>query len=113
MRGPAHEMLARGAKFAGTAYFQGRLYDLGRFPGAVASPRATDRIIGELYRLRTPAILLAALDSYEGKQFHREKVTIFTAEGNRVASWIYLLNREAKNRKQIPSGDYAAYLRRR
>ena len=34
---PLHRTLAREARYAGTATFQGRLDDLGRYPGVVVS----------------------------------------------------------------------------
>ena len=50
----------------GPGEFQGRLYDLGRYPGVVASDDPADIVHGEVYRLHDPAATLARLDQYEG-----------------------------------------------
>jgi gamma-glutamylcyclotransferase (GGCT)/AIG2-like uncharacterized protein YtfP len=50
----------------GTGSFQGKLYDIGRYPGVVRSGRNTDRVMGEIYRLSEPRRALEILDEYEG-----------------------------------------------
>ena len=86
--------------------FRGRLYDLGAFPGAVASARNSDRVCGEIYRLREPEPAFRMLDAYEDKAFRRAKVTIRRSDGTPSRCWIYLDSRSLKRVPLIASGDF-------
>ncbi len=112
-RHPAYGLLIRDAAYAGKASFQGRLYDLGRFPAAVASTRAADRVTGELYRLKSHGGTLAQLDAYEGNEFRRKSVIVEGENRKQIDCWIYLFTGKVKAAKRIPSGDYVAFLRQR
>jgi gamma-glutamylcyclotransferase (GGCT)/AIG2-like uncharacterized protein YtfP len=68
---------------------QGRLYNLGRYPGATPSDGSNDWVRGEVFRLRQPAKLLAQLDAYEGPQFARVPQRVYLATGMTLA-WVYL-----------------------
>lgn len=109
MNDPLHRLLETYAIFVGTGSFQGKLYDIGRYPGAVRSRRNTDRIIGEIYRLSEPRRTLEILDEYEGHRFKRKRVTIFQEDGKSIDCWIYLYARSVKRHPRIPSGDYIQY----
>src|SRR5919106_1266811 len=73
---PLYRLLERHASFVGAGIFQGRLYDLGRYPGAVPSKTNTDRVVGEIYRFAGSEEVLKVLDNYEGRRFRRQRVTI-------------------------------------
>ncbi len=114
MKHPMHAELARHAEFDGQAFMQGRMYDLGRYPGAVASSNAADKVIGELYRLTDRNTLFLALDAYEHcgpddpqpTQYVRRKETVYRANGEPVKAWIYLYNRPVNGLSWIESGRY-------
>ncbi len=110
---PARQLLIQGAAYAGKASFQGRLYDLGRFPAAVASTLAADRVTGELYRLKSPGETLAQLDAYEGNRFQRRAIIVEDEKRKQIHCWIYLFSGKVSETKRILSGDYVAFLRRR
>jgi len=63
-------MLADGGRFLGSARVAGRLYDLGRYPGAVPSLEPDCWVDGEVWQLHDPR-LLPLLDEYEGSEFER------------------------------------------
>ena len=109
MNDSLHRLLETYAIFVGTGYFQGKLYDIGRYLGAVRSRRNTDRVMGEIYRLSEPRRALEILDEYEGHRFRRKRVTIFQEDGKSIPSWIYLYARSVKRHPRIPSGDYIQY----
>jgi len=92
------------AQFLGAARVPGRLYDLGPYPGAVASNQPDDRVHGELHRLTDPQ-LLPLLDDYEGAEFERASVAAQTENGERVECWIYWY-RGAEKGRRILSGDW-------
>lgn len=105
---------AGGGEFVGKAFFQGRMYKVGGYPGALSSDDPRDKIHGELYRLHDPHIVFLDLDQYEecGEGFpepteyirRREKVTLMTGDG--VYAWIYLYNRSTKGLDRIESGSF-------
>jgi pyruvate carboxylase len=109
MNDPLHRLLEKDAILVGTGTFQGRLYDLGRYPGVVPSRGKTDRVIGEIYRFGEFKRSFEILDAYEGHRFKRRRVTIIQEDGKSITSWIYLYARSVKRRLHIPSGDYIQY----
>ena len=62
MNDPLHRLLETQAVFVGTGFFQGKLYDIGRYPGAIRSRSNTDRVIGEIYQPSEPRRALEILD---------------------------------------------------
>jgi gamma-glutamylcyclotransferase (GGCT)/AIG2-like uncharacterized protein YtfP len=73
-------LLAEQGRFVGVARVPGRLYDLGSYPGAVASDQPDEWIHGEVFSLDDA--LLTALDEYEGAEFERAMVPA-------IDCWIY------------------------
>ena len=109
MNDPLHRLLETHAILVGTGTFQGKLYDLGRYPGVVPSRGNTDRVIGEIYRFSESKRAFEILDEYEGHRFKRKRVTIIQEDGKSITSWIYLYARSVTRRPLIPSGDYIQY----
>ena len=86
-----HELVRARAECVGCARMSGRLYDLGRYPGATA---AGDHVIpGELYRLPEPEPALRHLDTVEGRQFHRATVQVTLDNAELQQAWVYFLKR--------------------
>lgn len=111
----SHEMLRRlRAQFLATGYVQGRLYDLGNYPGAVERVRDTDRIRGEVYRLPNAARTFEVLDRFEGfdpanpgfNLFERKETMATVAGGKQLPVWIYWLRNSHGFMRRVPSGDY-------
>lgn len=110
---PMHDVLARGAERVGEGFVQGRLYDLGRYPGLVLSAAADDRVVGEVYRLRDDDVL-RALDDYEGcgegaaepTEYVRRIAAVAVADGGTLDAWTYTYNRDASALVPIASGRY-------
>lgn len=109
---PMHAVLANHADLIGEAVFQGRLYDLGAFPGVVPSDRPEDLVHGEVYHLRHPDRALRALDRYEGvmetggTRFRRERADVTLKTGDVACAWIYVYNWPVRGCGLISSGDY-------
>jgi gamma-glutamylcyclotransferase (GGCT)/AIG2-like uncharacterized protein YtfP len=108
-----HGLLARGADLIGAAQFQGRLFRVAAYPGAVASRRAGDVVRGEVYRLRDPG-LLPALDRYEGcdpdhpaAPYVRRMASVTPEAGAATArAWIYLYTGPTDGLERIATGDF-------
>ncbi|HWX77871.1 MAG TPA: gamma-glutamylcyclotransferase family protein [Candidatus Acidoferrales bacterium] len=109
MKHPLSHLLVRHGIFIGQGIFQGKLYDLGRYPGAVPSRKKTDLVTGEIYRLQNPKQVFDILDEYEGPRFKRTQVTIFFEEDARLLCWIYIYTHSISGRRIISSGDYVRY----
>lgn len=122
--GPAHRYLAHGATYVGRGHVAGRLYDLGRYPGAVPAtgPRPPDTAIpasgevvrGELYELHDPDRLLRTLDEHEGcsvrngapTEFYRAVVTVRADDGDDVPAWIYWYGWSVDRADRIGTGSW-------
>lgn len=116
-RDPSHELfhlLARNAEFLGEAVVQGKLYDLGDYPGMLYPARG--HVVGELYRIAPGSwqSVVERLDEYEGcrlvdpepHEYRRVIVDARSTSGHPVRAWAYVLARPVNNLPEIESGDY-------
>jgi gamma-glutamylcyclotransferase (GGCT)/AIG2-like uncharacterized protein YtfP len=103
MRGYSHPMarlLSSNADFLGPASCRGRLYKVKHYPGLVLSEDESERVFGELYRLRAVDDLLRAFDMYEAcgegfpepTQYVRQMLPVTLAEGTARDAWTYVYN---------------------
>lgn len=108
--------LLRGrSEFVGFATVQGRLYDLGPFPGAVPSDRPEDHVVGEVHRLSDPDTTFTLLDDYEGcgeaepgpHLFRREVVVATLETGAHIECAVYWYVGATSGKRLIPTGDYS------
>src|SRR5262249_11658272 len=107
---PMARRLRREGRRIGLACVAGRLYDLGRYPGASRPRRRDDRVTGELYRRGRPRRTLRVLDRYEAR-FVRELVRVRLGR-REYRAWIYRFRGPVRARDRIASGDYETHLRR-
>jgi gamma-glutamylcyclotransferase (GGCT)/AIG2-like uncharacterized protein YtfP len=112
-RSPYAKLLRTRAKFAGVAFAWGRLYHLGRFPGAVFDENCPTKVFGEVFHLNGLA-LLDALDAYEGcrlsdpkpQLFRRALTEVQFAHGGQVTAWTYPFAGSVSGRLLITSGRF-------
>ena len=118
---PLARLLATHARYVGRARFAGRLFELGSYPAVVPAPGGGE-VVGELYRLIAPEMLLSLLDRYEGcneghnegpgsvpdprAEYRRERRPVRLDDGTARDAWIYLYNRPTEGLRPIPHGDY-------
>jgi gamma-glutamylcyclotransferase (GGCT)/AIG2-like uncharacterized protein YtfP len=115
---PLSPLLSQHADLVGLGVFQGKLYDLGEYPGVIPSTNPTDVVIGEIYALHKDNPILAILDEYEGyypgqpeqSLYLRQVVPISLGRNKRLQAWIYIYNCSVTDYKQISTGDYLHYL---
>ena len=96
----------------GPGFLRGVLYDLGRYPGAIADAGAPGRISGTVMELPDDADVLRALDDYEGfdpqspesSEFVRERQTVERASGGALLCWFYRYNGKIDAARVFPSG---------
>ncbi|PKM18595.1 MAG: gamma-glutamylcyclotransferase [Gammaproteobacteria bacterium HGW-Gammaproteobacteria-15] len=113
---PMHQLLAQHGRFVAMARYQARLYQVDYYPGAVASNNSADQVVGELYQLQLPELLLPALDNYEEcspqftqpHEYRREQKSVMLETGDSVVAWVYVYNRNTDGLALIQSGDFLA-----
>jgi gamma-glutamylcyclotransferase (GGCT)/AIG2-like uncharacterized protein YtfP len=113
-RNEQFHLLARHAKFIGEATVDGKLYDLGDYPGMLYP--AHGAVHGEVYAVAPEHwdAVVKQLDVYEGctssdpqpHEYRRELVQATLSNGSTVSAWAYVLNGEPPYRREIRSGDY-------
>lgn len=105
-RAPAEiAAIARLLKLLGRATIQGRLYNLGDYPGVILAPVADiDTIPGELFSLpegSASEAILSRLDAYEdfrpadsaNSLFIRQLTLAKRERGSEIPCWVYTYNR--------------------
>ncbi len=107
--------LARESKLVGPATAPGRLYDLGAYPGAVATDTPSHRIHGQLIRLSHPERSIPWLDAYEGcgeddpepRSYQRVLAPVRLMTGRQVDAWIYYYRGALGRARLIAVGRYS------
>ena len=104
-------------KRLGAGRLPGRLYYLGRYPGAIFDASVAGTVAGEVFQLADDA-LLAEIDAYEGYdpgrpnagEYVRRKVAVEVAGHGAIDCWVYELRQLPRNIVLIEAGDYLEWL---
>jgi gamma-glutamylcyclotransferase (GGCT)/AIG2-like uncharacterized protein YtfP len=103
--------LREASQLLGPATLQGRLYHLGRYPGAVETADPDALVHGEVMRLADPAATLAWLDAYEGirpgdpdPEYARRICPVWLADGSVISAWVYLYRWSVRRGRLIANG---------
>ncbi len=112
-RSPYAKLLQARARFVGEATAPGRLYHLGRFPGAIFDASCTAGVHGEVFRLNGASVL-DALDAYEGcrpedpepRLFRRGTIEVQLVRGGAISVWAYPYAGAIAGRPVIASGRF-------
>ncbi len=99
-------LLDHAARYLGTAGVQGRLYDLGRYPGILLHAGPGEWVVGDLFRLHNAAETLDVLDRYEWSAFERVATMALLPNGDRARCWVYEHRLPGPRDRRIVSGDY-------
>lgn len=99
-------LLESQGRFLGAARTRGRLYSLGKYPGAISDKASGEWIQGEVFLLKQPARILRALDRYEGPKFERAVAPVELASGRQIDAWAYFYRAEPSTGR-IRSGRWA------
>ncbi len=115
---PLGNLIRHEGEFMGRALIKGKLFLIDYYPGVVHSTSTHDHVIGEVYALKNPTKVLAALDEYEeydpfdneNSEFVRRKIHAKLDAGSKVSVWAYFYNLPTTGLKEILSGDFRSYL---
>ncbi|GAB6052164.1 gamma-glutamylcyclotransferase [Magnetospira thiophila] len=113
-KNPFAARLAGQGRWISEGTLQGRLYELGGYPGVVDSADPQDRVLGDVFRIPAFGNLLRWLDAYEGcsprhprpHEYRRQRVPVTLSDGTVRHCWCYLYNGATEGLKPILSGDY-------
>ncbi|WP_100611293.1 gamma-glutamylcyclotransferase family protein [Confluentibacter lentus] len=102
------------SEFIGNAYIHGKLYDLEGYPGAVVSDDPSERVYGNIFKIKDTQVVFKVLDDYEGigdgnpidYEYLRTQVVAYLEDGAEVATWFYAYNFPTEHLRLIPSGMY-------
>jgi gamma-glutamylcyclotransferase (GGCT)/AIG2-like uncharacterized protein YtfP len=108
------ELLERYTDFIDYGTYQGLLYNIDNYPGAVASNNPSHLVVGEVYRLHDPNRVLSRLDVYEEcspsfskpTEYLRDIQYVQLLNNDIIPAWIYLYNYPTDNLQLIASGDF-------
>jgi gamma-glutamylcyclotransferase (GGCT)/AIG2-like uncharacterized protein YtfP len=106
-------------RYVGRGSIQAALFDLGIYPAAVPAPEGV--VWGEVYEMRDPQAVLAALDEIEGHRPDDPDHSLYTRalaeatlpDGTGAAAWVYFYNAPLGRAARIPSGDYLDHVKAR
>jgi gamma-glutamylcyclotransferase (GGCT)/AIG2-like uncharacterized protein YtfP len=107
----AGHILSAHARRVGEASMQGRLYAVSWYPGFEPGRSRMERVTGDIWRIRDRAALFEALDNYEGREYVRARRIARLASGVKISAWVYIYAADLNGAPQIPSGDFAQWLR--
>jgi gamma-glutamylcyclotransferase (GGCT)/AIG2-like uncharacterized protein YtfP len=104
--------LAKKLRPLGVGFVHGAVYDLGRYPGAIADALSKGEIFGTVMELPEDPDFLRELDAYEGydpqepktSEYIRERQTVEMSDGRSVDCWFYRFNGKADPARAIASG---------
>lgn len=108
--------LAREAEWLGLATVQGRLYNLGRYPGLTIEPGAGSLVHGEIVRLLDPGRSLRWLDAYEGivpgahdeNEYRRVEIDALSPAGRVMRAWTYVYAKSVAGADHLSDGSWLA-----
>ena len=107
--------LGERAEWIGEGSVAGLLWRVSWYPAMTPSQLPTDRVIGEVYRLADPGLMMAALDEFEvcdlenpsEAEYSRSLVEVTLADGASVTAWCYSFLGKTAGLMRIPSGDFS------
>jgi gamma-glutamylcyclotransferase (GGCT)/AIG2-like uncharacterized protein YtfP len=105
--------------YRGRGSIQAALFDLGIYPAAVPAPDGL--VWGEVYEMREPDTVLAALDEIEGftpghpdrSLYLRGETEVTLPDGTRAQASVYFYNAPLGQAPRITSGDYLEHVKAR
>ena len=103
------DRIAKELEYVNKAKAEARLYDLGRYPGAVKDK--SSEVIGDVFLLLDSNKALNYLDEYEGSEYERKKEKVRLRSGKLITAWMYWYKGPVKEERRIFYKDYLNYLK--
>jgi gamma-glutamylcyclotransferase (GGCT)/AIG2-like uncharacterized protein YtfP len=114
------EKITSDVEWVGYSKVKGKLYDIGKYPGAVPDDSGELFIKGEIIKIKAPGKVFKYLDNYEGynvedvqaSEYCRSKEWFSLEDGTIVEAWIYWYNFAVNGKKRIDENDYIKFLQK-
>ncbi|MDO7173323.1 gamma-glutamylcyclotransferase [Mariniflexile sp. AS56] len=108
------KFLERNSEFVGVGSFQGNLFEISWYPGAILSDNPNHRVHGHVFKILNAEKTFKVLDDYEGigdtgehaNEYTRTLIEAKLDTQEPVKTWVYTYNNSTENLKQIGSGNY-------
>lgn len=119
---PVRREIKADVELIGDAIIRGKLYDIGRYPGAIRiMDEEPGTIRGEVLRLMYPKKVLRILDQYEGydpempakSEYYRDQQLVRLSDGKEINAWVYWYNFPIEGKRRIRQSDYLEYLKKK
>lgn len=112
MGGRQRRRLSAEATVVGAGWINGRLFDLGEYPGLLEGEHPDDIVFGEVVWLSQPRLSLEWLDAYEGvspqsgqdDEYVRVERQAMLDDGRAVAAWVYVFRGIVDRDRRIANG---------
>lgn len=110
---PFAEKLHALSSYEGKGYFNGLLYRITWYPGAIYEEKSDSKVYGEIYRLTPDTELIKDLDEYEdvfedeaASLYVRRVVPVTTESKSVIPCWVYLYNQPVKDCALLGDGHF-------
>lgn len=108
------KFLEQNSEFVGSGYFNGNLYEISWYPGAVLSDNPSDKVFGHVFKILNAEKTFKVLDNYEGigdtgehtNEYNRRLIDAYLDTQETIKTWVYIYNLPTAHLKHIPSGKY-------
>jgi len=112
------EIVQKYCDFIGQGYIYGRLYNIVEYPGVVASDKSSERVYGDIYKVKSPEEAFSLFDDYEEctdkypepHEYIRLKQRVYLTNGETIDCWVYIYNFCVRDLELVESGDYLKYI---
>ncbi|MCL4383480.1 MAG: gamma-glutamylcyclotransferase [Candidatus Marsarchaeota archaeon] len=109
----ARKKLKENSLFVGDAEFNGKLFRINGYPGAIKSNNSSDIVYGELYKIKNHVSVFKILDEFEECSDTFDKPALFKRKICKVRiekkyeyAWIYLYNLATRGLPKIKTGKF-------
>jgi len=103
----------RHADLIGNARWQGHLYLVSNYPGAVRAEAKDGFVLGELWLLKNPEYVLTFLDEYEEcaptsplPHEYRRSVELVEINGEMIPAWLYIYALDTSTLQRMQTGNF-------
>ena len=109
--------LRKNARLTAKGHFNGLLFDMGSYPGAVYKPDSIHKVFGEVYQVSDDDVIFKKLDIYEGindPDFNLYERNIIPVIINHKVynNFVYVLKKTPEV-SLINGGDYNLYINKK
>jgi gamma-glutamylcyclotransferase (GGCT)/AIG2-like uncharacterized protein YtfP len=114
---PGRQRVDSSLSFVGRGTIRAALFDLGIYPAAIPTNDGSE-VLGEVYQMLDPTLVLASLDEIEGYRAAEPERSLYIRvltdvgldDGGSVQAWVYFYNAPLGRAQRIESGDYLEHL---